>query len=279
MKKTLARIQFKKHFGQANHHLITSLVALHTLEKSNVIQAPEELRTAWTPKDKTASVMRSRIFVLQSFLGWAVDSIDMYLGLLNRKPNYLQNESLSSRLDGAGRSVLKKVIIYSDHYKINEITLALIDVLITWRNNVFHELADNRLRPDSRKVLANKTKDIAETYRGLEVSRLAEKAEKGESLTFKETASLINAAHHFVQELDEKILAAFDPPQFCKEAVQDALDNKDQASTFAAKYLCLTPEQRFRFLRNWLMNEYGYAEPTEAILGACSQLKRSTSAG
>ncbi|MBR0566901.1 hypothetical protein J5J83_12325 [Azoarcus sp. L1K30] len=278
MKKTLARIQFKKHFGQANHHLITSLVALHTLEKSSVIQAPGVLRTAWTPKDKNASVMRSRIFVLQSFLGWAVDSIDMYLGLLNRKPNYLQDISLSSKLDGAGRSVLKKVTIYSDHYKINEITHALIDVLITWRNNVFHELADNKLRPDSRKTLVNKASDIAETYRGLEVSGLAEKAEKGDSLTFKETASLINAAHHFVQELDEKILAVIDPMKFCKEAIQDALDEKDQATGFAAKYFGLTTEQRFRFLRNWLMNEYGYAEPTETILDECSQMKRNTSA-
>lgn len=277
MKKTLARIQFKKHFGQANHHLITSLVALHTLEKSSVNQAPEELRTAWTPKDKNASVMRSRIFVLQSFLGWAVDSVDMYLGLLNRKPNYLQDVSLSSKLDGAGRSVLKKVTIYSDHYKINEITQALIDVLITWRNNVFHELADNKLRSASRNTLATKALEIAETYRGLEVSRLADKAEKGDSLTFKETASLINAAHHFVQELDEKILAVFDSTQFCKEATQNALDEKDQTTGFAAKYLSLTSEQRFRFLRNWLINEYGYAEPTDAVLGECSQMKRNTS--
>lgn len=279
MMKTLARIQFKKHFGQANHHLITSLVALHVLERSSVTEAPEELRTAWTPKDKRASVVRSRIFVLQSFLGWAVDSVDMYLSLLNRKPNYLQDEALSDKLNGAGRSVLKKVIIYSDHFKISDITQALVDVLITWRNNVFHELADNKLRPDTRRTLSNKGKEIADSYRGLEVSMLADKAEKGEAMTFKETASLINAAHHFVQELDEKILTAFDPVKFCKEAIQDALDTKDQSTGFAAKYFGLTPEQRFRFLRNWLMNEYGYADPADATLHQCSQLKRSTSAG
>lgn len=279
MKKTLARIQFKKHFGQANHHLITSLVALHTLENSNIVQAPGELRTAWSPKDKNASVTRSRIFVLQSFLGWAVDSIDMYLGLLNRKPNYLQNNELSCKLDGAGRSVLKKVTIYSEHYKINEITQALVDVLVTWRNNVFHELADNKLRPDSRKTLSTKSAEIAEIYRGLEVSALADKAENGESLTFKETASLINAAHHFVQELDEKILNIFDAKKFCKEAVQDALDRRDQTSGFSAKYFGLTSEQRFRFLRNWFMNEYGYAEPSAAILNECTEIRRNTSAG
>lgn len=279
MKKTLARIQFKKHFGQANHHLITSLVALHTLEKSSVVEAPTELHTAWSPKDKNASVIRSRNFVLQSFLGWAVDSIDMYLGLLNRKPNYLQDTSLSSKLDGAGRSVLKKMIIYSDHYKIAETTQALIDVLITWRNNVFHELADNKLRAESRKILSSKGTEIAEIYRGLDVSQLAEKAEKGASLTFKETASLINSAHHFVQELDEKILNTFDDIKFCKEAVQDALNNKDQSTGFAAKYLGLTEERRFKFLRNWFMNEYGFGELSDDILKNCVCIHRNADVG
>ncbi len=279
MKKTLARIQFKKHFGQANHHLITSLVALHTLDKSGVVDAPPELHTAWNPKDKNASIARSRIFVLQSFLGRAVDSVDMYLGLLNRKPNYLQNDALSSKLDGAGRSVLKKVNIYSEHYEISEITQALIDVLITWRNNVFHELADNKLRLESRKTLSTKSAKIAETYRGMDVTSLAQKAEKGLPLTFKETASLINATHHFVQELDEKILKNFDAKKFCREAVQDAIDNKDQSTRFAAKYLGLTVEQRFRFLRNWLMNEYGFGEPDEEILTVCASAVRSASAG
>lgn len=279
MKKTLARIRFKKHFGQANHQLITSLVALHTLDKSSVIQAPPELHTVWSPKDKSASVVRSRIFVLQSFLGWAVDSVDMYLGLLNRKPNYLQNDGLASRLDGAGRSVLKKVNIYSDHYEITETTQAMIDVLITWRNNVFHELTDNKLRPESRKTLSSKSIEIAERYRGLEVAYLAEKAEKGAALTFKETASLINATHHFVQELDEKILKTFDAKQFCQEAVQDAIDKRDQSTGFTAKYLGLTAEQRFRFLRNWFMNNYGFDEPDEDILIACARTVRSPSAG
>lgn len=278
MKKTLARIQFKKHFGQANHHLITSLVALHTLGKSDVVEAPAELHAAWSPKDKTASVMRGRIFVLQSFLGWAVDSVDMYMGLLNRKPNYLQNDTLSSKLDGVGRSVLKKVNIYSEHYKIAEVTHALIDVLITWRNNVFHELADNRLRPESRKTLSIKGQQIAEAYRGLEVSKLAEKAENGEMLTFKETASLINSVHHFVQELDEKILATFDERKFCQEAVQDALDKKDQSTGFAAKYLGFTAVQRFRFLRTWFMNQYGFDEPSDAVILECVRIGRSASA-
>lgn len=279
MKKTLARIQFKKHFGQANHYLVTSLVALHNLNASPIIEAPAELRMAWSPKDKGASVIRSRNFVLHSFLGWAVDSIDMYLSLLNRKPNYLQNSALASRLDGAGRSVLKKAQIFSEHYHVHPVTRALIDVLITWRNNVFHELADNKIKKESREALLSNASYIAENYRGLEISDLSSKAEKGGSLTFKETASLINAVHHYVQEIDSAVLEAFDPIAFCTEAVKDAINNKEQETGFAAKYLSLPTEKRQRFLRNWFMNSYGFSEMDEKVLASCLAIQKTHDAG
>ncbi|MDM5112637.1 hypothetical protein [Aeromonas salmonicida] len=272
MKKTLARTQFKKHLGQANHYLVTSLVALYTLDKSNITEAPDELRTAWSPKDKGSSIIRSRNFVLQSFLGWAVDSIDMYLSLLNRKPDYLQNSELSSKLDGAGRSVLKKVQIYSEHYRIQPSTQALMDVLITWRNNVFHELADNRLQPESREILSVNSLFIEENYCGLDIKGLAEKSEKGSILTFKETASLINAAHHFVQEVDTAVLKTFDANKFCEEAVQDAINNKGQDKKFSEKYFSLSQDKKKRFIRNWLINKYSFNDPEDEVLTACLNL-------
>lgn len=279
MKKTLARSKFKKHLGQANHYLVTSLVALHTLENSEVTNAPEELRTAWSPKDTSSSISRSRNFVLQSFLGWAVDSVDMYLSLLNRKPDYLQNLELSSKLDGAGRSVLKKVRIYSGHYKINPVTQALMDVLITWRNNVFHELADNKLKPETKVNLAEYATPIGDNYRGLDVSGLSDKAEKGAPLTFKETASLINASQHFVQEVDEAVLKVFDAKRFCIEAVQSAIDEKEQDNGFSEKYFCLPLEKRKRFLRNWLINTCGFSEPDDEVIAACLSLKVEKNVG
>jgi len=279
MKKSLARIQFKKHFGQANHYLVTSLVALHNLNASPIIEAPEELRMAWSPMDKVSSVVRSRNFVLHSFLGWAVDSIDMYLSLLNRKPNYLQDSALTSRLDSAGRSVLRKAQIFSEHYNIHPATHALIDILITWRNNVFHELADNKIKKESRKALLSNAAYIAENYRGLDVSDLPSKAENGASLTFKETASLINAVHHFVKEIDTAVLEAFDPIVFCTEAVKDAINNKEQETGFAAKYLSLPTEKRQRFLRNWFMNSYGFSELDEEVLESCLAIQKTHDAG
>lgn len=274
MNKTLARIQFKKHFGQANHYLVTSLVALHHLNESAVAEAPEELRMAWSPKDKGASVIRSRNFVLHSFLGWAVDSIDMYLSLLNRKPDYLQNQELASRLDSVGRSVLGKAQIFSEYYDVRPATHALIDILITWRNNVFHELADNKIKKESRESLASQKGYIAQNYRGLDVSNLPDKAERGGSLTFKETASLINAAHHYVQEIDAAVLAKFDPAIFCAEAVRDAINDKKQQTGFAAKYFGLPKEKRQRFLRNWFMNSYGFSEMDEKVIDFCLEIQR-----
>ena len=276
MKKTLARIRFKKHFGQANHYLITSLIALQSLNESTITEAPDELRMAWSPKDKKASIHRSRIFILQSFLGWAVDSIDMYLSLLNRKPSYLQNQELKSQIDGAGNSVLRKTQLYSNHYKIQPAIQALVDVLITWRNNVFHQLADNRIKRDSRESLISNEAYIAANFRGLDVSQLPDKAEKGDILTFKETASLINAVHFYVEAVDAAVIKQFRPIDFCVEAIQDAIDDKDQKEGFAAKYFSLTTEKRHRFLSNWLMNNYGFSEVDDLVLLSCEKLSKTS---
>jgi len=279
MKKTLARIQFKKHFGQANHYLVTSLVALNNLDASSVVEAPEELRMAWKPRVKRASILRTRNFVLHSFLGWAVDSLDMYLSLLNRKPNYLQDSALTSQLDGAGRSVLRKAQIFSAHYNAHPATFALIDVLITWRNNVFHELAENKIKTESLEALLAYSSYISQNYRGLDVSKLPNKAEKGACLTFKETASLINAVHHYVQEIDAAVLMRFDPSHFCTEAVIDAINNKEQETGFAAKYFSLPTEKRERFLRNWFRNLYGFSEMDEKVLASCLIIKKTRLVG
>jgi hypothetical protein len=279
MNKTPARIQFKMHFGQANHYLVTTTIALYHLNGSPLIAAPPELHRAWNPQDKASSIDRSRIFILHSFLGWAVDSIDMYLSLLNRKPNYLQNASLSSKMDGAGRSVLKKVEAFGEHYQLHPATLALVDVLITWRNNVFHELADNQIRQSSLDSLSKYATYIEENYRGLVTGDLHEKAHRGGPLTFKETASLINATHNFVQEVDTAILIAFDPIIFCNEAVQDAIDDKKQESGFTAKYFSLTMDARRRFIRNWLLNKYGFNVSIDDVPNQCLLLHRAVDAG
>ncbi|MEC9363749.1 MAG: hypothetical protein VYC42_11040 [Pseudomonadota bacterium] len=169
MKQTPARVRFKHYFGQANHYLVTGLVALHHLEASPVVSAPTELHTTWNPKDKNASIHRTRLFTHQAILGSAVDAIDMYISLLYRKPNYIRDRALCSALDNAGRSVQRKVVAVAESYALEASTVALVDILITWRNNVVHELADNTLRAETIAVLEKNADAISQNYRGLTV--------------------------------------------------------------------------------------------------------------
>ena len=58
MKRTIARKEFKEQFGQSNHFLITSLIGLNIIEKSEEIIKPEEFSTSWNPKDKNNSLSK-----------------------------------------------------------------------------------------------------------------------------------------------------------------------------------------------------------------------------
>jgi hypothetical protein len=279
MKQTAARVRFKRYFGQANHYLVTGLVALHHLEESAVVSAPSELHTTWNPKDKNASIHRTRLFTHQAILGSAVDAIDMYISLLYRKPNYIKDHALCSALDGAGRSVQRKVIAVAEHYALEASTVALVDVLITWRNNVVHELADNTLLTNTIAALKQHAEMIAGNYRGLIVDKLPQKAEAGDSLTFKETASLISAAHHFVEAVDAKVLKCLDLSELCLDLVTDTLTGSSKNADFIAKYYSLPPDARRRYIRNWLANEHGISGVEDGILDASIHIARRQNAG
>lgn len=144
-----------------------------------------------------------------------------------------------------------------------------MDILVTWRNNVFHELADNKISQESRQALIEHADLIKENYRGLDITNLAEKAEKGGTLTFKETASLINATHNFVQEIDEAVISKFDKLSFCLSAIQDAMSSRNKENGFTAKYYGLLPEQRRKFLKTWFQNNHGFNDMTDLVLNAC----------
>ena len=155
---------------------------------------------------------------------------------------------------------------------------ALVDVLVTWRNNVFHELADNMISAESKQALIDHAAFIEAHYCGLVVTDLAAKAEAGAGLTFKEGSSLINAAHKFVESVDAAVLSSFDPRTFCLEAISDALNEKS-SSAFKAKFLKLSVAQRHRFVHNWLSNTFGFAEVPQEIVEACSTLRPLERAG
>lgn len=274
MKQTPPRTRFKRHLGQTNHYLITTLVALNALGEGPITAPPPELHAAWNPHDKGASVARSRLFVMQASLGWAVDSLDMYLSLLHRKPDFLRDPVASSLLDESGRSVWKKVHLLGAHYGIVPTTIALVDLLIAWRNNVFHELADNQICPECNQALLEGAERVEKQYQGLNTSSLPEKARSGDSLTLKETTSLIRAAHNYVAEIDAAVLASLDVVALCQSIVLDALERD---ADFGAKYFCLPGEKRQRFVGNWLANVHGLSLIPDPVLSVCAELRRPES--
>lgn len=269
MKNTLARIKFKNNFGSANQFFVTSMVALHHLNNSNIKSAPEVMHTTWSPHDRAGTISRSRTFVKQSFLAWAVDSIDMYVSLLNRSPKYLQETNERLIFEQAGRSVYKKSINLGKELQVSSVTLALLDVLITWRNNSLHSLAENTITSEHLGILEQEKDIIRSTYRGLDPSSLPEKAHSGLNLTFKETASLINVAHKYVEELDAIVITKLNKQLFCTEAISDKLYHNNE---FARKYSSLQGKKRETMVKTWLQNNLSYPNAAKNIVEACSNV-------
>lgn len=266
MKKTLARIKFKKNFGNANQFFVTSMVALHHLNSSDLKEAPKELHTSWSPHDRKGTICRSRNFVKQSFLAWAVDSIDMYVTLLNRKPKYLQQPKEQLIFEKAKRSVYQKALNLGAELEVTPATLALLEVLITWRNNSLHSLAENIISEGSINILQENKEFICNNYRGLDPTSLPEKVHSGANLTFKETASLINVAHKYVEEIDTKVISNLDKKQFSLEAITDKLRSSKE---FSRKYYSLRGIKRNTMMKNWLQNNLSYTDADPEIIESC----------
>lgn len=253
MKHTLARRAFKQKLGQANHFLVTTLVALDCLDKNPRHEAAG-LHAAWSPKSVPNSIQRSRVFILHSFLGTAVDALDVYFSLLNRKPDFLQDAGFSQVLQACKRSVHKKASTFASWVPGIKVEAALVEVLITWRNNVMHELADNILSDSSKDALKAYAHQIASSYRNLNPENLVKKAETGADLTFKETASLIGAAHNFVEAIDRHVLANLDRPAFYLNFMRDWLVQNPGNQGFRTRLFDTKAERWERFMSNWASN-------------------------
>lgn len=255
MKQTRPKKLFKERFGQANHFLITSLVGLNFVETEKDIKKPEEFRTSWNPKDVRNSVRRSRHYILNSFLVVAVDSLDMYISLIYKGDNKLHySKQLEAIYSSAGQSVYNKCIDIGEHYQINPVVMALVDVLITWRNNTTHYFAKNALSTKTCLVLNQNKSVIQENYCGLEVHNLIDKVEKGETFTFKEAASLIKATHHYVEEIDRHVIKNLDICDYTYKTVLSELKNN---VTFRKQFFEAKDKRRERFVENYILQEVG----------------------
>ncbi|TXH83267.1 MAG: hypothetical protein E6Q77_04805 [Rhizobium sp.] len=218
------RSAFKDLLGNANHLIITALVGLDAVERGIVTEVPEDLRAAWSPKDAEISARRSRRLLLDMALIRAIDAVDVYLREAVRKPALIQFSDFRRDLDSAGLSIFKKLQAVERHLpNLDKLPLAIVFLMVAWRNRSAHSEADLDAPQHHLDVLRDKATELSDRFRGLDAGMLLGGYEAVRPTTFKEVASLINAAHHLVAELDARLLKAIDVERFLKDAVWASL--------------------------------------------------------
>ena len=263
MKSTQAKKIFKKRFGQANHFLITALVGIDAIKNGTVTKKPDSFRTIWEPGNIQRSADRTRIFILKSFLGWAVESLEMYMSEIYRKPKLIESPIIESLYTKAGQSIYNKVIFLGDAMKIDPVLVALMEVLITWRNYTFHYDIDNEIREISQKCLISNAEIIKERFSGLIVTDLENQWKSGADFTFKETASLIKATQDFVTAVDIYLIGFLNIKRYYIEAIE-----KHFKKTPISKihYISFSPQKKEKFLRVLLQNIVGVTELKDSLI-------------
>ena len=219
-----SRSAFKDLLGNANHLIITALVGLDAVERGIVTEVPEDLRAAWSPKNAEVSAKRSRRLLLDMALIRAIDAIDVYLREAVRKPALIQSSEFRRDLDSAGLSIFKKLQAVERHLPaLDKLALAIVFLMVAWRNRSAHSEADLDAPQHHLDVLQDNAIELSDRFRGLDAEMLLGGYEAVRPTTFKEVASLINAAHHLVAELDARLLRAIDVERFAKDAIWASL--------------------------------------------------------
>ncbi|MDR6871154.1 hypothetical protein J2Y55_002162 [Bosea sp. BE125] len=223
------RSAFKNLLGNANHLIITALVGLDAVERGVVQEVPEDLRTAWSPKDIVSSAKRSRRLILDMALIRAIDAVDVYLREAVRKPALIQSADFRRDLDAARLSIFGKLqAVERNCTNLDSLPLAIIFLMVAWRNRSAHSEADRDAPQHHLDVLRSRAKELADRFRGLDAEMLLGGYDAVRPTTFKEVASLINAAHHLVAEIDTRLLASLDVERFLKDVVWASLGDSQK---------------------------------------------------
>lgn len=220
---SIKRKRIKKRFGQQNHYLITTLVALDSFEKLEISKS-EKFSTSWNPKDIPSSVKRSIKYILDSALVFIIDSLDAYLIEINKKPFLIQDSKLKNDIDGSHRSVYEKFISSYDNMKSEDnrefsIISSIVALGIQWRNNITHYGAHNEFDNILCKNFDNEKNEkyICENFCGLKVKEMLNNFNAGNSPTFKEVTSIIRAVHKFIEMLDIYLISKLDVNKYFYE--------------------------------------------------------------
>lgn len=216
------RKAFKKSLGQANHFLITALVGLDYIRNNNV-KCPEDFSTSWNPKNKSFSVDRSRQYILNSSMAWAVDCLDAYFSMCNQNPKLIENKMLLDKINGTRRSVNEKLMTFVEYLGIEieefGIYVSMAALAIQWRNNTMHFGAHNTIDVIYRDKLLNFEGRIKDLFCGLDIIKTLNSFEKGKDPTFKEVTSLIRGIHRLVEMVDLRLLSEIDINRYAHDII------------------------------------------------------------
>ena len=195
-----------KKIGQANHFIITLLIGLDGIILHNS-QKPEEFRTTWNPKDKKASVVRSRDFALKSSLAWAIDSLDRYLidcnynfSITTEPESKLFSED-KINLDDKIDSIFRNIRFSISNEKF-EIFTAMIYLAALWKEKLVHPSTTNTPLPKYTYILKTKRDVINSDFCGLDILRTIESFQSNNNPTMKEVTAFIRSICGFCQILD-----------------------------------------------------------------------------
>lgn len=260
---SFGRKRFKRNLGNANHLIITSLVGLDAVERGIVVNIPSEMRTTWSPKSPKTSARRARRLVLDMALIRAVDAVDVYIRDSMRQPTLIQDTSLRGSIDRADRSIFKKLVALEDNLQdLDALLCALVAVLVSWRNEGAHMESDDTLSIKQRDTIVSNREIIADRFSGLDIDILLSHYDSENPPTFKEVASLINASHHFVQDLEEQLFKKIIPETYLKQLVKEAIRPKTRdrsASTKIGSEITSiwgrSPSDRPRYVRSLLQHQ------------------------
>ena len=220
------RRKFKDSLGHANHFLITALIGLDYIDNNENVECPLSFSTSWNPRDKKASIYRTRQYILNSSLAWAVDCLDSYFSVCNQDPKLIDNIDLIKDLDKAGRSVNEKLISFSRHITpIGEmandfdIYKSIVGLAIQWRNNTIHSGGDNKLEQEHKDILLASTNRINELFCNLDIKQTLISFEEHKSPTFKEVTSIIRGIQRFVEVVDSYLTSKIDIDKYASNVI------------------------------------------------------------
>ena len=227
-----ARLDFKKILGNANQLIITALVGLDAIERGAVTAAPPDLHAVWSPRDPVTSARRSRRLILDMALVRAVDSLDVYVRRSRRRPILFQAVGLQSAIDGNAQSISAKLRAITQHYvSLDRRLVALMELMVAWRNRAAHMQADIELKKDQLELLQQSADWIAHEFRAMSVDRMLQDFDADNPPTFRETASLLHATQKFVEALEIVQFGSLDAQTYLREVIWEAISKVQNEQT------------------------------------------------